>query len=542
MKNNILFFILFIFLYGCYEDKGNYDYSEVNVIEIKEFQAHHDGWRLRLGSELELVPILTYSIDSTVTTLAYNWQIRLDPQNYVQLGTEKVLKWVADRAGQLTVLLTITDTTNGLQCIGEERIYVLDESEYPQGLWQILYEKNGKADLCALQVYNASYDPATGISTGACDYVDHVYSLENEGEELGGIPCSIHEIFADQNSRSHLLLLQKGGVGPVYLDGTSYKKTILLQEEFIGGKLPENVDFVNASYAPNGDILFTNTGEIYTRRKVYPEVFYSGTYPDFPVYYEGGMEITHMIKYNGWNAISTLMYDAKNHRFLVLVDGKEYYNEETGEWEDDPNAAAITSVYTEAASGFTPLNNMGNIDLKYIGVYGQLAGCFCWDLFKNNDDGEYYMQHFEYVSAPKVLKVVPGYQKKFPNPEVLNGENKFTMTPDERKYMFFSSTGSTTPGGIQDKLYGYQFEKGTGTVKWLYDFKGKNITSLCAGGKNAQHILAVGVDSGEMYFFKVEDSKIFAGGTIDYYAKTDPIFGKIVDVKYAYGESGSSPL
>ena len=59
---------------------------------------------------------------------------------------------------------------------------------------------------------------------------------------------------------------------------------------------------------------------------------------------------------------------------------------------------------------------------------------------------------------------------------------------------------------------------------------------------NAQHILAVGVDSGEMYFFKVEDSKIFAGGTIDYYAKTDPIFGKIVDVKYAYGESGSSPL
>lgn len=539
MKNNISFFILFILLCGCYEDKGNYDYSEVNVIEIKEFQEHHVQWNLRLGDELELIPVLTYTLDSTVTTLKYNWQIRIDPTTYEQIGTEKVLKWVADRAGSLTMILTITDTINGLQCIGKKRVYVLDENEYPQGLWQILYERDGKADLCALQVY-ADYDPETDVETPMCEYVDHVYSLENDGEELGGIPYSIHEIFADQDSRSHLLLLQEGGIGPVYFDGSDYKKTILLKEEFVGSKLPENVLFTDASYASRGDILLTNAGDIYVRRKTYPDVFYSGEYPDFPAYYVGGMEITYLLKNRDWSNSSTMIYDNKNHRFLAIIDGGSYYDEEEGERKDDPNEAAIIPVYTEQQNGFTPLNNMGNIDLLYIGIYTKTSR-YCWDLFKNNDNGVYYMQHFQYVSWGKEFKMVPDYQKVFPNPELLNGENKFEITPDEREFAFFSSSGSTSKGGVQDKLYGYLFEKGTGKAKLLYDFNGKCITSLFAGSGNAGNKLAVGLDSGEVYFFEVRDSKIFAGGTIDYYYKTEPIFGKIVDIIYAYGSFGSAP-
>ena len=533
MKNWIYFLICFIFLYGCYDDKGNYDYKDINVITVKEYKMNTD-FRYFLGDMAEIIPVLEFSTGKEITTLKYQWEIMHSDDKYSVLGNEKVLEWEVDTAGFLNFVLTITDTVTGLQCIDDNfRTYVFDNKAYPEGVWLVLYEKDSKADLCIVDIAG-EWDEENQVMIRYLDYLDNLYSTENDGQELGGKPYSIHEVFADWNSPSHILILQDGGVGPVYVDGKTYKKTIALQDEFFGGVLPSGYTLVNAAYHKKGDILLSDKGDIFVRRKTDPEVFYTGTYPDFPAYYGGGMEITQMCKTP--SSISTLVYDNKNHRFLAVNDGNEYY--EGGQWHEDPNMAAILPVYPERMEGVTPLNNMGNVDLYYCSGYTDGERKF-WCVFKNNDDGVYYMQFFHYDEW-NGYRIYPQYQLPFPHQDLLDGTNKFALTTDSREFLFFTSNGSSTPGAPHDKLYAYQHARGRGEAKLLYDFGGKGIVSIFASARNsAGGWLLVGLDTGEIYFFAAGSTSIFAGGTLEYDYKTEPRFGRIADIKYRFGGQGS---
>ncbi len=62
---------------------------------------------------------------------------------------------------------------------------------------------------------------------------------------------------------------------------------------------------------------------------------------------------------------------------------------------------------------------------------------------------------------------------------------------------------------------------------------------LASQRNNAGGYLVVGLDSGEVYFFAAGTTSIFAGGTIEYAYKTEPVFGRIADIKYRFGGQGS---
>ncbi|MCB6970997.1 MULTISPECIES: PKD-like family lipoprotein [Butyricimonas] len=533
-KNWIYAVICFIFMYGCYDDKGNYDYGDINVITVEKYLTNADP-RFYKGDMAEITPVLKFSLDEEITTLKFRWELRTSEKEYKTLGHEKVLNWEVDTAGWLQFVLTITDTTNGLQCVDLTRQYVMDNLAYPSGVWLVLDEKDNGAELAMLDL-DRRLDEATQEYVTYLDVYADLYTLENDGQRLGGKPYFLQEVFADWDSPSHVLILQEGGIGPVYVDGSSYKKTISLGEEFTGGALPAGQVFVGAAYHHKGDILMSKTGDIFVRRKTDEEVFYSGMYPDFPAYYEKGLEVTLMCKTR--SGISTLVYDNKNHRFLAVNDGNVYYDDEIGEWVTDPNTAAILPVFPERMEGVTPLNNMGNVEMYFCDGYTDGDRKF-WCVFKNREDGVYYMQFF-YYDEWNGYKVIPQYELPFPHQDLLDGTNKFELTTDSREFLFFTSNGTSVAGAPHDKLYAYQHARGRGDAKLLYDFQGRGIVSMLASQRNnAGGYLVVGLDSGEVYFFAAGTTSIFAGGTIEYAYKTEPVFGRIADIKYRFGGQGS---
>ena len=66
MKNdnillNILFLVAFLLFVSCYDDKGNYSYSEINQVEISFEEETYEVGRYM---ELEITPNVTFSTGS----------------------------------------------------------------------------------------------------------------------------------------------------------------------------------------------------------------------------------------------------------------------------------------------------------------------------------------------------------------------------------------------------------------------------------------------------------------------------------------------
>ena len=72
-KNWIYAVICFIFMYGCYDDKGNYDYGDINVITVEKYLTNADP-RFYKGDMAEITPVLKFSLDEEITTLKFRWE------------------------------------------------------------------------------------------------------------------------------------------------------------------------------------------------------------------------------------------------------------------------------------------------------------------------------------------------------------------------------------------------------------------------------------------------------------------------------------
>lgn len=61
--------VISLILFSCNEDKGNYDYHDINSVEIAEIAAHSS----ELGSTLNIVPELTFALGENEKSFSYTW-------------------------------------------------------------------------------------------------------------------------------------------------------------------------------------------------------------------------------------------------------------------------------------------------------------------------------------------------------------------------------------------------------------------------------------------------------------------------------------
>lgn len=90
MKNRILYILgimALVFFQGCYEDEGNYDYTELSAIEIEGIETEYSKRRLMDSLTIQVA----VNTDFKEEDLKYTWfiynQAKVDYINVVKVDT-----------------------------------------------------------------------------------------------------------------------------------------------------------------------------------------------------------------------------------------------------------------------------------------------------------------------------------------------------------------------------------------------------------------------------------------------------------------------
>lgn len=501
--------VVTMFLFSCYDDKGNYDYHDINSVEILDVNI--DNQQAYLGDVITFTPKLEFALDSMALNFDYKWE--LDGK---VLGTERVLEWTADTAGMFWrgFVFTVTDTELDISYVYDQiSLQVMDPYVLNNAGWVVLSDVNGTSRLSLIQdVYDYEQDEPEYMPIVDLD----MYAKCNDGESLGGKPLGLGliwttpENFLDE-AISQVLVLQEGGPGPVYVDGSNFKKSIAVSEEFFSGVLPGGEIFTMAEDHKHVTALYTSDGDMYLRIKENPAIIFSGKF-DEPQAIDKGMKITHYAAVRGYEASFALLFDAENNRFLVLYDVTD------NTWGGD--AYVKNGALREIAEGdnltTTSLKNMGDVDMLYVGPYLGVD----WEdhyllVYRDNNlesvnYGKVVVQDIrisrDYSSSIALYKSFPEWEIPFPGETYLNGNTVFAASREGTEILFFSG------GANNSLLYAWPYEGdngGTVAPRPIFDFEGAAIKHICVSAYNS---MLVALENGSVYQFDITEQMLKEGG------------------------------
>ena len=121
---------------ACIKDTGNYDYNDVNRIEISGIKNVRDIYMVSLGRPLRITPTLTFSVSEDKDSLQYRWHV-LGGSFYNSTGvlsTERDLDVIIGgslipRVGIYQLMYCVTNMTTGIRYDHRFRIDVQDEMQ-----------------------------------------------------------------------------------------------------------------------------------------------------------------------------------------------------------------------------------------------------------------------------------------------------------------------------------------------------------------------------------------------------------------------------
>ncbi len=199
---NILFTILPMWvLASCYDDKGNYDYIELDNVEISmQDTVYATHFRM-----LELDADILFE-GASEEDYTFSWRLWSNGINGVnnkkEIGNERKLVYrVEEFAGSYTLALTITNKTTEVNSY--KTALLLVQSNITEGL-MVLHEKNGKSD------FDLVMSPYFSQRVQQDEILHNVYETEN-GEPLEGRGVSIDAFFSIGRYQDVMVLTDKGG-------------------------------------------------------------------------------------------------------------------------------------------------------------------------------------------------------------------------------------------------------------------------------------------------------------------------------------------
>lgn len=390
-----LFLVTFNFI-CCYDDKGNYEYKQVNDIEIS-FPDY--DFEQVIGETFKLYPKFTYKYKDTANlNLSYKWAI-----GERVIGENRQLVWQVDTNEQVEIALYVTNIDDNMVYMGST--IVRPTSIYTwYNSYLVLSEKNGKSILSFVR-YDEKEDASGETIYDEFDrpvlvnqVYEDIYYNENK-DELGSKPLFIQEHIAKIfPSEGHVIVFQEGGQGSVDLDGTSMKKDILLVESFSKGSYPADFHPTNAEMMTYTHLIENHDGKIYSKIKESYKLFQSGYYIHTPLMFENKEIRAHIINsvlandkpYTLLHSIGTT--ENPENRLLLVHDLQYSFT--------DVNVSGKVVALPEPTKGwpenFRPLTDLGNCQVINISQYNtgntKKPG---YTMFLKNSDGSYQYQAFE---------------------------------------------------------------------------------------------------------------------------------------------------
>lgn len=536
-----IYFLLIAILLGvsgCYDDKGNYDYKNINEITV-EFPYFY--FEQVLGEKLVVEPKLSYSLgDSVGLNLAFEWKFADKV-----VGNERRLEWVMDTAIQSNLVLRVKNLDNDLVSMASTTVRIGSIYTVNEG-YLILSERNNKSLLTFAQLgYKTDENGEVVIDDSGNEIiefqiVEDIYKREND-EELGTNPLFVREHNADIfPSYGHVTVFQEGGIGSVDLDGTSMQKDILLVDAFLGHAYPEDFHPVNAEFMNQVHLIQNHDGKIYSKIKETIELFQSGYYIHTPLMFDNKeIRVDQMVnsirsqdrEFTLIHSVGTL--EEPENRFLIIHDLKD-------DWSGINVAGKVVTLPEPKNNvwpqGFVPLTDLGNNKLINVGYIDKddsyLAG---YGMLLKTEDNEYVYQYFEIereYSGEKFSYMKEGSEevlRHWPivSPVPLEDCVFWTISSEFNPYLFIA---------YGKDIYFLDIQSPQNGIQHYYTCKA-NVVVMNGRNYYGDHLM-VGLDDGSLLLLNVAGAKNLQNEEkLLWESEPDVNLGKIVDLTLKTGTS-----
>lgn len=463
----LIYILTMLLLASCYDDEGNYDYREINAVDVAMDEVY--TVRLDRDTTIEITPSLSQSLLENEKNLKYIWLHSDISHNFYGLAT--VLGRGPDTVGtEKTLRFRIDPDAKDLKYKHYFRVNVYDEFtglEYQvnttieltkpyDGAWMVLHSKNGHTELGSVEyiggnimVEDEAYFKSSGkrlmgkpLCLGQYTTVVKYYGYGNwnmfyvltDIPEEAGVYCQ-WERLAKKDSLSRM-------VAPMARAGFDYQHIKLMDGD-------------GSSCA----LLLSDEGEFYQT-------------PRAGKIYKPGCELEGDVKFTLASKLinTALLYDEAGHRFAYYYNtdnsGMLYYdplrfNEDWENWD----AITPIPIRSDNATGADPNHLPADQKVLYIGTGYRFeqsnTGVYGYAVAINHDKCFVYEFNLKGLTSSTTAAFNAYYQINLP--ESLDENTCFASTPPYNGLIFYAS-GNT--------VYRLDFKQAGGKATPVYTHPG----------------------------------------------------------------------
>ena len=529
MKKIYSIFLLFsvVFLTACYDDKGNYDYKDINEIKIS-FDG--EGFLSKtFGEVLELKPTFNIDLSQNPDRYTYLWKLNDETR---EGWDQPTFKWKIDEVVQHgNISLEVTDKQTGVVYMERVTLEVVGVYEN-RCSWMILSDVGGKSQLSYFNTLE--YDENADTIIASLLILD-VYGIANNGAELGSGPIALQEHFREkiewsENIVGNICVFQESGA--VDLSGVSFEKEIDMVEAFDGGVYPkEGIVLHPGTFMDWVDVVTDQEGQLYSRLKVTSTVYNSDYFLHTPLCCEGESEpLRNCTVIHGYYRSNrtgyNFIYDGENKRLLYVTNGGTNWDSEllgAGRISKLPACGENDDI-----NAIIPLDNMKGYELLKATMFGfGYPNYGVALLLKEEATDKIFLERVKFKGSggnPTIVEICKDEVMGLPGIPTVS-----TMPLSGPEYMFFA---------VGKDVYYMDFNNTQNPVV-LYKSFNANIVAMNAESATyyGAH-MAVGLENGEFYVLFIYGAKNLSEEEKVLYPKNGMAYpeeermGRIVDIQY----------
>lgn len=393
---NLYILLLFMIIISCYEDKGNYNYQVLNEVIVSGIDERYTAF---VGDTLKIPVTIVYK-NGELKNLSYEWKV-----DGKTVSTNKDLDVFVNfpTKPNLYSEFALTDNETGIKNITTFKIDVT--TPYKEG-WILLSEDQSKSQL--------NFVRSDGVM------VENVYqAMNNEKLSSGAYRIKEHFLPSSPEMGQIFVACQKGPGYSVELDGTSFKKIINTELEFVSNK-PNDFCPMNMDCVMNWDYLIS-AGKLYVReiRNSFDPQYQEGEFPNIP--YQCDYILSGWTTRGNWYMSTDIIaFDEKNCSYLLFRDGEI----QEFDHKNDPTKA------------FKP-SNMNKTLLFGDAISIEAPDDYFLTFLKDKTGNQIYVHQFRF-SGWRTKRFISISEQQFPKSELIKSDSKFAVAC-KRKYAYFTS-------------------------------------------------------------------------------------------------------
>jgi hypothetical protein len=312
--------LLALAMWGCYEDKGHYDYIASNEVTIEFGEL---GPQI-VGERLLFTPTVTTQNVAAEGDFEYWWAntgvstsplaLFGDATKFDTICRTKQLDYVPNTLGNNILRFYVREKATGV--ITEKQIAINVSTKYQRG-WMVLSNKDGKS---SLSFVNPGSELVNNVKTRKFTPYPDIYNTLFPNDPLGEGPALLRAQYGLDGSLVYVFQDDE----PVVLSGNTFGKQRPFSGMFQTGAAPAGFhpkDLASLNANPDFSVLLSTDGKVYVRwAENANAAIYTNLYPAVAASFENEeLHIDRMPETNISAVAIQMLVDQSAKRVLGLV-------------------------------------------------------------------------------------------------------------------------------------------------------------------------------------------------------------------------------